>query len=156
MAIMTVGLLIFAPLGASATFVELLPGFILFGVGAGLMNVPLTNAIVEAVPTSQSGMASALLNASREVGSLLGVTVVGAVLWSSDHSALRSGVNPSQAFVDGYHSGLWLTIGLLAAGGVLSYVTLRARRRPEPSVLVDTAPAATSPAEVNPADTTLV
>jgi hypothetical protein len=69
-----------------------------------------------------------LLNASREVAGLLGVTVVGAVLSSSRGSALRSGVHPAQAFVDGYHSGLWLTIGLLGAGVVLSYVTLRQRR----------------------------
>jgi EmrB/QacA subfamily drug resistance transporter len=128
MAVMTVGLILFARLGASATFNDLLPGFVLFGLGAGLMNVPLTNEIVEAVPTTQSGIASALLNASREVAGLLGVTVVGAVLSSSRGSALRSGVHPAQAFVDGYHSGLWLTIGLLGAGVVLSYVTLRQRR----------------------------
>jgi EmrB/QacA subfamily drug resistance transporter len=146
MAIMTVGLMIFAPLGASATFTELLPGFILFGVGAGLMNVPLTNAIVAGVPTSQSGMASALLNASREVGSLLGVTVVGVVLWSTDHSALRSGVGAGQAFVDGYHSGLWLTIGLLAVGALLSYVTLRTRNHPAESAQADVAPADPVPA----------
>jgi EmrB/QacA subfamily drug resistance transporter len=129
MAVMTVGLLLFVRLGSSATFGDLLPGFVLFGVGAGLMNVPLTNAIVEGVPTTQSGIASALLNASREVASLLGVTVVGAVLRSTEGSALRSGTNSVQAFVDGYHAGLWLTIGLLAAGVVLSYVTLRQRNR---------------------------
>jgi EmrB/QacA subfamily drug resistance transporter len=128
MAVMTVGLVLFARLGADATFGGLMPGFVLFGLGAGLMNVPLTNAIVEAVPTTQSGIASALLNASREIAGLLGVTVVGAVLSSSEGSALRSGVHPAQAFVNGYHAGLWLTIGLLAAGVVLSYVTLRLRK----------------------------
>ena len=58
------------------------------------------------------------------------MTVVGAVLRSSESAALRSGTRPAQAFIDGYHSGLWLTIGLLAAGVVLSYLTLRPRRRP--------------------------
>jgi hypothetical protein len=58
---------------------------------------------------------------------LLGVTVVGAVLRSSEGGALRGGANRAQAFIDGYHSGLWLTIGLLAAGVVLSYLTLRPR-----------------------------
>ena len=132
MAVMTVGLLLFARLGASATFTSLLPGFILFGLGAGLMNVPLTNAILENAPTDRAGVASALFNASREVAGLLGVTVVGAVLRSTESAALRSGTHPAQAFIDGYHSGLWLTIGLLAAGVVLSYVTLRPRpaRRP--------------------------
>ena len=57
------------------------------------------------------------------------MTVVGAVLRSSEGSALRGGTNPAQAFIDGYHSGLWLTIGLLAAGVVLSYLTLRPRQR---------------------------
>jgi hypothetical protein len=51
------------------------------------------------------------------------------VLRSSESAALRSGTRPAQAFIDGYHSGLWLTIGLLAAGVVLSYLTLRPRRR---------------------------
>jgi EmrB/QacA subfamily drug resistance transporter len=130
MAIMTVGLVLFARLGASATFGSLLPGFILFGLGAGLMTVPLTNVVLDGVPTDQAGIASALFNASREVAGLLGVTVVGAVLRSSESAALRSGTRPAQAFIDGYHSGLWLTIGLLAAGVVLSYVTLRPRLRP--------------------------
>jgi len=129
MTIMTVGLVLFAGLGAGATFTSLLPGFILFGLGAGLMNVPLTNAVLDGVPTAQAGIASALFNASREVAGLLGVTVVGAVLRSSESASLRSGTQPAQAFIDGYHSGLWLTIGLLAAGVVLSYVTLRPRQR---------------------------
>jgi hypothetical protein len=91
--------------------------------------MPLTNAILENAPTDRAGVASALFNASREVAGLLGVTVIGAVLRSSESASLRSGARPAQAFIDGYHSGLWLTIGLLAAGVVLSYVTLRPRRR---------------------------
>jgi len=130
MAIMTVGLVLFARLGATATFGSLLPGFILFGLGAGLMNVPLTNAVLNGVPAERAGVAGALFNASREVAGLLGVTIVGAVLRSSESAALRSGTNPAQAFIDGYHSGLWLTIGLLAAGVALSYLTLRPRQRP--------------------------
>jgi EmrB/QacA subfamily drug resistance transporter len=127
MAVMTVGLVLFAGLGAGATFASLLPGFVLFGLGAGLMNVPVTTAVIGGVPAAQAGVASALLNASREVAGLLGVTVIGAVLRTSQGSALRSGVNPAQAFIDGYHTGLWLTIAMLAAGVVLSYLTLRPR-----------------------------
>jgi hypothetical protein len=40
-----------------------------------------------------------------------------------------------QAFLDGYHAGLWVTIGLLAAGVVVSYASLRPRQRPEPGGL---------------------
>ena len=45
MVLMLVGLVLFARLGALASYTSLLPGFMLFGAGAGLMNVPLTNAV---------------------------------------------------------------------------------------------------------------
>jgi hypothetical protein len=112
-------------LGAGATFTALMPGFALFG--AGLMNVPLTNAVLDGLPAGRAGMASALLNNSREMAGLLGITVIGAVLRTRQGDALRGGAPASQAFLDGYHAGLWVTIGLLAVGVVLSYVTLRPR-----------------------------
>ena len=127
MAVITAGLVLFARLGNGATLADLMPGFVLFGLGAGLTNVPLASAILDGAPTAQAGVASALLNASREVAGLLGVTVVGAVLRSRQGAELRTGTSPAQAFIDGYHSGLWLTIALVAAGVVLSYVTLRTR-----------------------------
>ena len=80
MLLMVVGLVLFARLGLHATYASLLPGFLLFGAGAGLMNVPLTNAVMQATPAVRAGIASALLNASREVAGLLGITVIGAVL----------------------------------------------------------------------------
>jgi EmrB/QacA subfamily drug resistance transporter len=133
--LMVVGLLLFARLGAGATFAALMPGFALFGVGAGLMNVPLTNTVIDGMPREQAGIAGALLNNSREMAGLLGVTVIGAVLRSRQGVALRGGSSAPQAFLDGYHAGLWVTIGLLAAGVVLSYVTLRPRPHAEPDVL---------------------
>jgi len=129
MALMTVGLVLFARLGAGVTFGDLLPGFVLFGLGAGLMTVPVTNAVLGSVPTAQAGIASGLFNASREVAGLLGVTVVGAVLRSRESALERAGVHQAQAFIGGYHTGLWLTIALLAAGVVLSYTTLRQRKQ---------------------------
>jgi predicted MFS family arabinose efflux permease len=127
MLLMVVGLILFARLGEHAGYTSLLPGFILFGAGAGLMNVPVTNASMQAVPAARAGIASALINASREVAGLLGITVIGAVLRTRQGDALRAGANPVHAFVDGYHLGLLVTILLLAGGVVVSYVTLRPR-----------------------------
>ncbi len=125
MLLMVVGLVLFGRLGTAAGFGSLMPGFVVFGLGAGLMNVPLTSAVLEASPTGQTGIASALLNASREVAGLLGVTVIGAVLRSRQAVALGGGASAPTAFLDGYHAGLWVTIALLATGVVLSYLTLR-------------------------------
>jgi EmrB/QacA subfamily drug resistance transporter len=127
MAIMVVGLALFARLGQHAGYVSLLPGFVLFGAGAGLMNVPLTNAVMQSVPPVQAGIASALLNASREVAGLLGITVIGAILSTREAAALRAGAGQVDAFVDGYHTGLLVTIALMAAGAVVSYLSLRPR-----------------------------
>jgi EmrB/QacA subfamily drug resistance transporter len=127
MLLMVVGLVLFARLGLQATYVSLLPGFMLFGAGAGLMNVPLTNSVMAATAADRAGIASALLNASREVAGLLGITVIGAVLSTRRAAALRSGASPVHAFLDGYHTGLLVTIALMAAGVAVSYVTLRPR-----------------------------
>ena len=125
MAVMAVGLYLVARLGGGATFAGLMPGFLLFGAGAGLMNVPLTNAVLQSMPPERAGIASALLNASRELAGLLGITVIGAVLRSRQGSALHHGASASTAFLDGYHDGLLVTVALLAVGAVIGYVSLR-------------------------------
>ncbi len=145
--VMVIGLVLFARIGADAGSVSLMPGFILFGAGAGLPNVPLTNAVMDAAPVAQAGIASALLNASREVAGLLGITLIGAVLRGRESSARRGGASSSAAFIDGYHAGLWVTIALLAVGVVLSYVTLRPRR----SLEVPESAAAENSAAADPA-----
>jgi len=131
MLVMAIGLVLFARIGAGAGLGSLMPGFILFGTGAGMMNVPLVNAIMDAAPAAQAGVASALINTSREVAGLLGITLIGAVLRSRESSSLRGGASSAAAFIDGYHTGLWVTIALLAVGVVVSYLTLRPRHSPE-------------------------
>jgi EmrB/QacA subfamily drug resistance transporter len=127
MLLMVVGLVLFARLGLHASYEGLLPGFTLFGAGAGLMNVPVTNAAMQAIPQARAGVASALLNASREVAGLLGITVIGAILRTRQSAALRAGAGPVHAFLDGYHTGLLVTILLMVSGIAVSYLTLRPR-----------------------------
>jgi hypothetical protein len=79
-------------------------------------------------------MASALLNASREMAGLLGITVIGAVLRSRQGTALHHGATPARAFLDGYQAGLLVTVALVAAGAVISYAALRPTRREAPAV----------------------
>ena len=103
------------------------------------MYLLLTNAVMHATPAARAGVASALLNASREVAGLLGITVIGAVLRTRQAAALRSGTSLVQAFVDGYHAGLLVTIALLAVGVAVSYVTLRPRATAAPATVPVTA-----------------
>ena len=132
MVVMAAGLYLISRLGGGATFAGLMPGFLVFGAGAGLMNVPLTSAIMHSMPAERSGMASALLNASREVAGLLGITIIGAVLRSRESSALHHGASHAAAFLDGYHTGLLLTVALVAVGAIVSYAALRRPPHPTP------------------------
>jgi EmrB/QacA subfamily drug resistance transporter len=125
MAVMAIGLYLFSVLGADATFASLMPGFVLFGAGAGLMQVPLTNSVLHGQPPERSGIASALINATREVAGLFGITVIGAILRARQGEALRQGTAPGNAFLDGYHAGLMVTVVLVAAGAVISFLALR-------------------------------
>ena len=70
-------------------------------------------------------MASALFNAAREVAGLFGITVIGAVLRARESGALSAGTHPAAAFLDGYHTGLLVTVALIAAGAALSFFALR-------------------------------
>ncbi len=125
--LMAAGLLLFLFMTHSqhTSFASLLPSVIVLGAGMGMTNVPLTNAVMGNVTQARAGVASALLNDSRELAGLLGITIIGVVLRSDQSAALRSGSTPDNAFLDGYHSGLWVAIALLAVGVVVSYVTLR-------------------------------
>ena len=125
MALMAGGLYLVARLGGGATFAGLMPGFLIFGAGAGLMNVPLTNAVLHSMPTERSGVASALMNASRELAGLLGITVIGAVLRARQGDALRHGASAGAAFLHGYHDGLLVTVALLVAGAGVGWLALR-------------------------------
>jgi len=132
MAMMTVGLIMLNMHGEHATFGSLLPSLIVLGGGMGIMNVPMTNAVMHNTPESQAGVASALLNDAREVAGLLGITIIGAVLRSKQASELRAGSTPAQSFLDGYHVGLWVATALVAVGIVFTYVMLRPNRESSP------------------------
>ncbi|MGC2999661.1 MFS transporter [Streptomyces sp. G35A] len=116
---MTVSGLLFAVLEAETSDVTLFLGYVLFGVGFGFVNAPITNTAVSGMPTAQAGVASAVASTSRQLGQALGVAVVGAVL--------AAGVGSSSyaaAFVAAARPGWWILAGcgfvVLVVGAVTS------------------------------------
>jgi hypothetical protein len=105
-------------------------------------------------------VASAVLNASRELAGLLGITIIGAVLRVRQGDALAHGTRPAGAFLAGYHAGLALTIALVAAGSVLSFLALRRLPRsaatPTQDEVQDDAAAGASPAGLAEAEAEVV
>ncbi|MCP3817618.1 MFS transporter [Streptomyces sp. A3M-1-3] len=111
-------------------------GYILFGLGFGMVNSPITNTSVSGMPRAQAGVAAAVASTSRQIGATLGVAVVGAVLAAGVNSA------PSYAagFVDASLPAWWiitgcglavLVVGALTSGPWAQETARRTARRLE-------------------------
>jgi EmrB/QacA subfamily drug resistance transporter len=61
--------------------------YVLFGVGFGLVNAPITNTAVTAMPRAQAGVAASVSATGRQVGSALGVAVAGSALAAGSRTA---------------------------------------------------------------------
>jgi predicted MFS family arabinose efflux permease len=72
----------------------LLTAYFLFGLGAGLVNPPITNTAVSGMPPAQAGVAAAVASTSRQVGMALGVAVLGAVAGREPSPPRSAGASP--------------------------------------------------------------
>ncbi|MEU9374499.1 MFS transporter [Streptomyces sp. NPDC048255] len=77
---MAVSGLLFAVFSAETSTPLLFAGYVLFGIGFGMVNAPITNTAVSGMPRSQAGVAAAIASTSRQTGGALGVAIAGAVL----------------------------------------------------------------------------
>jgi MFS family permease len=117
LALMAVGLFVLSSMDAGSSYWHLLAGGLVLGLGMALAATPATTAIVESLPDEKQGVASAVNDASREVGGALGIAVLGSVL--ADHvGRLGPGMNPA-SFVDGFSAALVVGAAVLAAGALL-------------------------------------
>jgi EmrB/QacA subfamily drug resistance transporter len=91
-------------LGAHTSIPSLVPAYLIFGIGFGMVNPPITNTAVLGMPPAQAGVAAAVASTSRQLGQTLGVAVVGAVT-----AAGAASVGPG--FVAASHAGWWIVTG---------------------------------------------
>ncbi|MGN6677463.1 MAG: DHA2 family efflux MFS transporter permease subunit [Streptosporangiaceae bacterium] len=115
----TVSAITLTMLGASTSTLSLVTSYLIFGLGFGLVNAPITNTAMAGMPRAQAGVAAAVASTSRQVGSALGVAVIGSVVVSGLAGPIRTG------FVSASHAGWWvltgcgiavLAIGLITTG----------------------------------------
>jgi Na+/melibiose symporter-like transporter len=90
LAIFGVALLVLASTDETSSVVVVLAATLLVGVGFGFTLAPTTDAVMGAVPKEQAGIASGTLSATRQVGTALGVAVVGSLLVSGYRSVFAS------------------------------------------------------------------
>jgi EmrB/QacA subfamily drug resistance transporter len=88
------GLLIASPqISQHPNYVGLSLALALAGAGIGITVVPVTSAVLDAVPPERSGMAASASNTSREIGAVAGASILGAIVFSQLSSTLNSHIN---------------------------------------------------------------
>ena len=110
-------------------FADLFPWFVLGGAGMGLSFVPVTIAGLSGVERSDAGVASGLINTSRQIGGAIGIAAVSAIAATSTthYAGAHAGISASSgvALDHGYQTGLYVLTGLLVAGAVLVFGLVR-------------------------------
>ena len=114
-------------------FTDLFPAFVLGGAGMGLSFVPVTIASLTGVDRADAGVASGLVNTSRQIGGAIGLAAVSAIASASTNSYLHSHASLSAtsapALVHGFQTSLWVLMGVLVVGAAVVSVLLSPARR---------------------------
>jgi EmrB/QacA subfamily drug resistance transporter len=116
-AMLTLGALLLVPTSADESYVRLILTFVVFAVGFGLVNAPITYTAVSGMPREQAGVAAAIASTSRQVGAALGVAVIGSVLTAGVSGPL------GDSFVAASRACWWVITGCGLAVFVLGAAT---------------------------------
>ncbi len=125
------GMLLLTQIDVESSFWTLVfPGELLFGMGMGMIFVPLANIALINIEPNDAGVASAVLNASQQVGGSLGTALLNSVYTSAVAGFLvdNSIANPHdpRALVHGFEVGFWWSAGLMAIAAGVILVMIRA------------------------------
>jgi predicted MFS family arabinose efflux permease len=92
-----VGLVLMAGLSGASSWTHLLPGFIVAGLGGGLVNPPLASTAIGVVPPHRAGMASGANSTFRQIGIAAGIAALGSIFTTALRHHLTSVLPPSLA-----------------------------------------------------------
>ena len=124
MAFLTAGLIFFTQVSVGGSYVtDLLPGFLLIGVGIGFSFVPITIAALAGVEPAEAGLASGLINTSQQIGGALGIAALSTIATSRTEDAVSAGTGVPSALVDGF-TNAFVAGAIIAGIGIVAALTL--------------------------------
>jgi EmrB/QacA subfamily drug resistance transporter len=148
MTLLAAALWSFSTLGVDGTFLEMLPGMLVGGVGMGLAMGPMTTAALSAVTVDRAGVASGVVTTSRQVGGSLGVALMGAIVAAAAESVPSTDPRFPVQFVDGFQNALEFGAAVALGGALLSALLVRREQAGSPQ------PAGAAESAVRPLSTT--
>jgi MFS family permease len=126
MTFLTAGLVYFTQVSVGGSYVgDLLPGFLLIGIGIGFSFVPISIAALAGVHDSEAGLASGLINTSQQIGGALGIAALSTIATSQTSDALTAGTELPLALVDGFTAAFIAGVVIAGLGIVAALVLIR-------------------------------
>jgi len=126
MVALTGGLVYFTQVSVHGSYLgDLLPGFLLVGVGLGFSFVPISIAALAGVRPAEAGLASGLFNTTQQIGGALGIAVLSTIATSRTSHALADGTAPPSALVHGFTGAFVVGAGIAAVGIVAALTLIR-------------------------------
>jgi EmrB/QacA subfamily drug resistance transporter len=120
------GLIYFTQVSPDGSYAgDLLPGFLLVGVGLGFSFVPVSIAALAGVTGREAGLASGLINTSQQIGGALGLAILTTVATTRTNGLLEEGTPRPVAMTDGFSLGFWAGVAFAAVSLVATLVLLR-------------------------------
>ncbi|HKB82133.1 MAG TPA: DHA2 family efflux MFS transporter permease subunit [Burkholderiales bacterium] len=121
------GLLLFARAPAGGSFViDVLPGMLLLGLGAGIAFNPVLLAAMSDVNPEEAGLASGVVNTSFMMGGALGLAVLASLAVGRTNNLLASGADSLAALNGGYHAAFLIGAVFAGTAALLGAIFLRA------------------------------
>ncbi|MDA0165923.1 MFS transporter [Solirubrobacter ginsenosidimutans] len=112
-AVGVVGLLLLSRAGAHAGYAtDILPGFVVFGLGLPLVGVANQIAAIAEVPHEDAGAASGVITAAFQVGGALGLALVSTASTSRVGDVLATGASQPEALASGFERGMLVAAGI--------------------------------------------
>jgi EmrB/QacA subfamily drug resistance transporter len=129
MLFMAAGLMLYARLPVDGSFVvDILPGSVLLGIGAGMGFNPLLLAAMGDVEPTEAGLASGVVNTAFMMGGALGLAVLASLSTSRSDSLLASGDDQLTALTGGYHAAFLVGSLFAIAGATIGGLLIRAEK----------------------------
>jgi len=120
------GLLLFARAPVGGNFiVDVLPGMLLLGLGAGIAFNPVLLAAMSDVKPEEAGLASGGVNTSFMMGGALGLAVLASLAVARTNRLLSSGADSLVALVGGYHIAFLIGAVFAATAALFGAMFLR-------------------------------
>jgi MFS family permease len=123
--IVAASLYTFTGVAVDSSYLDLLPGFMLLGIGIAMTMSPMTSAAMNAVTVEKAGIASGVLSMFRMVGGSLGIAVTGAIFQGVVGSSFES-AGP-QDFVDGLSTAMLVSCVVALVGATVAATWIRGR-----------------------------